>query len=302
MIKLDGIVKHFGDFAALSGISCEIQDGCIYGLVGINGAGKSTLLRIITGIYEADEGTVTFDGESLAMHPELKADFAFVPDELFLPNNSNLLAMSRKYRRLYNGRFNDKIFFELASEFSLDVRKPFNGFSKGMRRQAATILALSLETKYIFFDETFDGLDPFKRSYVKKLITEDVKSRGATAIITSHSLKELEDICDKLAVLEKGGLVFESDLSDVDGVVRVQVAFSEDYDETKFSSLDVLDFNKLGAVATLTVKGEAEEIKRVIEEMSPILFEMLPMSFEDVFNFELSQRGVKTVFGEEAKG
>ena len=299
MIKLDGVVKRFGDFTALDNVSCEIQNGSIYGLVGINGAGKSTLLRVICGIYEPDGGVVTFDGKSLSENPELKANFAFVPDELYLPNNSNLLSMAKKYRLLYHGKFNDERFLELARVFELDLKKPFNGFSKGMRRQAATILALALETEYIFFDETFDGLDPFKRSFVKKLISEDVRSRGATAIITSHSLKELEDICDRLCVVDKGGLVFESEAAVSDGGVRVQVAFAEDYDITKFSSLDVVDFTKTGKVATLTVKESEEQVRAVLEEMSPILLEVLPMSLEDTFTLELTKRGVNTFFSKE---
>jgi len=301
MIKLDKVVKRFGDFTALDNISCEIQNGTIYGLVGINGAGKSTLLRVITGIYEPEQGSVSYDGVPLSANPELKASFAFVPDELYLPDKSNLRAMASKYKRLYHGKFNDKRFYDLAMEFSLDIRKPFNSFSKGMRRQAATILALSLETEYIFFDETFDGLDPLKRGYIKKLIRDDVKERGATAIITSHSLKELEDICDKLAVVDKGGLVFESDVTETDGSVRVQVAFAEEYDITKFSSLDVVDFNKQGKVATLTVRGNEEAIKAALAEMSPILLEVLPMTLEDTFNLELSKRGVRTLSAEEGE-
>ena len=301
MIKLEGIVKCFGNFRALDGINCEIQNGSIYGLVGINGAGKSTLLRVMTGIYEPDEGTVSYDGEKLSDNPGLKARFAFVPDELYLPNNESLATMAKKYRLLYHGKFNNERFLSLASEFELNIKKPFNSFSKGMRRQAATILALALEPEYIFFDETFDGLDPFKRGYLKRLISEDVKSRGATAVITSHSLRELEDICDKLAVVNKGGLVFESDVSKIEGGVRVQVAYAEDYDITKFSSLEVLDFNKQGKVATLTVRGKEEEIRAVLEETSPILLEILPLSLEDLFTFELSKHGVKTFAEEEVK-
>lgn len=295
MIKVHSLTKKFGKFTALDGISCDISDGSIYGLVGINGSGKSTLLRTITGIYRADDGEVTFDGEGVYDNPEVKKRIAFVPDELYLPNNETMLSMSKKYNTLYNGKFNRKKFDELSAAFSLDVRKPLNTFSKGMRRQASTILALSLETDYIFFDETFDGLDPFKRAYVKRLIEEDVRSRGATAIITSHSLKELEDICDKLAVLDKGGIVLESDVSDMSvGGVKVQIAFSEDYDETKFDSFDLIEFSKHGSVSGLIIKGEESEIKEKLSAMSPILLETLPLSLEDVFTLELTRRGVET--------
>ncbi len=292
MIRIDGVVKRYGDFTALDNISCEIQNGSIYGLVGINGAGKSTLLRVITGIYECDEGSVTYDGVSLREDPTIKGRIAFVADELFLPNGSSMLSLAKKYELLY-GRFNYSKFARLAEEFALDVRKNVNTFSKGMRRQASTILALSLETDYIFFDETFDGLDPFKRSFIKKLLSEEVKERGTTVIITSHSLKELEDISDKLAVVDKGGLVFESEASDrTVGGVRIQIAFSEEYDESKFDGMELIDFNKRGSVSTMTVRGEEKDIRARLEAMSPLLLEILPPSFEDVFSLELSKRGI----------
>ena len=294
MIKVEGVVKRFGDFTALSNVSFEIRSGSIYGLVGINGAGKSTLLRIITGIYKPEEGTVYFDGEGVWDSPEVKSRIAFVPDDLYLPNSSNMLSMAKRYSVLF-GKFNFEKFYNLASAFSLDVRKSFNTFSKGMRRQASTILALSLETDYIFFDETFDGLDPFKRSYIKKLIAEDVKSRNATAIITSHSLKELEDICDRLAVLDKGGLVFESDVEHISvGGTKVQIAFNENYGIEKFADFDIIEFSKHGSVASVIFRGEEDEIKSRLAEMSPILLETLPLSLEEVFTLELDKRGVNT--------
>lgn len=301
MIRLDRIVKRFGKFTALDNVSCEIGKGSIYGLVGINGAGKSTLLRVMTGIYEPDEGCVSYDGVPLSSDPTLKGRFAFVPDELYLPNNSCIADMAKKYRLLYNGKFNEERLVALAAELSLGLDKPFNSFSKGMKRQAATVLALALETEYIFFDETFDGLDPFKRNYIKRIITEEVRQRGVTAIITSHSLRELEGFCDKLAVVDKGGLVFESEVAGMEGGVRVQVAFAEDYDITKFSSLEIIDFSKQGKVATFTVKGDEKQIREVIEPMSPLLLEILPLSLEDVFTFELSKRGVETFFRKEAE-
>ena len=290
MIKIDGVVKRFGDFTALDNISCEIQSGSIYGLVGINGAGKSTLLRVITGIYKPDSGSVTYDGEAVLDNPSVKGRIAFVADELFLPQGTSMLSLAKRFELLY-GRFNYEKFESLAGEFALDVRKNVNTFSKGMRRQASTILALSLETDYIFFDETFDGLDPFKRSYIKRLLSEEVKERGSTVIITSHSLKELEDICDRLAVVDNGKLVFESEASEsAVGGVRVQIAFTEEYDRSKFSELDILDFNKRGSVATMTVRGEEGDVRARLEEMSPLLLEILPLSFEDVFSIELSDK------------
>ncbi len=293
MIKIDRVVKRFGNFTALDNVSFEIETGTIYGLVGINGSGKSTLLRVITGIYENEFGSVTYDGVTLKDDPSIKGRIAFVADELFLPSGTSMKALAKKFALLY-GHFNFAKFESLSKEFGLNIKANVNTFSKGMRRQASTILAMSLETDYIFFDETFDGLDPFKRSFIKKLLSEEVKESGKTVIITSHSLKELEDICDKLAVLDRGILVVDSDASErtSDGV-RVQIASAEEYDKSRFDSFDLIDFKKQGSVAVLTLKGDEKEIIARLRDMSPLLLEVLPMSFEDVFSIELSDREIK---------
>ncbi len=294
MIKVCGVVKKFGSFTALRGINFEISDGTVYGLVGINGSGKSTLLRILTDVYTPDEGEVTYDGAPVRDNEAVKGDIAFVADDLYLPNNMNMSTLAAKYDLIY-GRFNYAKMGRLAAEFELDTKKSFNTFSKGMRRQASTILALCLETKYIFFDETFDGLDPFKRNYIKSLIREDVKERGTTVIITSHSLKELEDVCDRLAVLNYGNLVLESDAASLAmGGIKVQIAFAEEYGAEKFAEFDVVKFTKNGSVSTVIIRGNAEHIKERLSEMNPILMEALPLSLEEVFSQELESLGVNS--------
>ncbi len=294
MIGVKGVVKRFGDFTALGGIDFEIADGMVYGLVGINGSGKSTLLRILTDVYRPDEGCVLYDGVDVRDNPDVKREIAFVADELYLPNNMNMSSLAAKYDMLY-GRFNYAKMGRLAAEFELDVKKPFNSFSKGMRRQASTILALCLETKYLFFDETFDGLDPFKRSYIKSIIREDARARGTTIIITSHSLKELEDVCDRLAVMNCGSLVLESDAESIGiGGIKVQIAFAEEYGADKFSELDVVKFTKSGSVSNVIIRGHAEVIKEKLRRMNPVLMEVLPLSLEEVFSHELESLGVRT--------
>ncbi len=298
MICVKNATKRFGKFAAVNGISCNIQDGRIYGLVGVNGAGKSTLLRTMTGIYKCDEGEVTLDGSPVYDNPYVKRKIAFVPDELYLPPTATLRGMADRYSSLYP-KFNYTRFTKLISDFELKLKKPFNQFSKGMKRQAATALALALEPKYIFFDETFDGLDPFKRNYVKKIIAEDVKERGATAVITSHSLRELEDSCDQLALLNRGGLVFESDTAQLKtSRFKVQIAFSEGFGEEKFKGLDVISFKKQGAVANLIVGGDRELTLEKLRAMSPALLEVLPMTLEEVFTYELEVRGLVSLGGD----
>lgn len=292
MISVKNVTKRFGKFEAIKNISCNIQDGCVYGLVGVNGAGKSTLLRTLVGIYKCDGGSVTLDGDEVYNNPYVKRKIAFVPDDLYLPSGATLRSMADKYSDLY-GKFNYKRFTKLTTDFGLKLSIAFNQFSKGMKRQAATALAIALEPKYIFFDETFDGLDPFKRNYVKQIIAEDVRKRGATAVITSHSLRELEDTCDQLALLNRGGLVFESDTNKLKtSRFKVQIAFSTPYDEKKFSGLDVISYKKNGAVASLIIGGDRESALSRLRAMSPTLIEELPMTLEEVFTFELETRGL----------
>lgn len=297
MICVKEATKLFGKFAAIKNISCNIREGKIYGLVGVNGAGKSTLLRTMTGIYRCDSGSVTLDGSPIYDNPYAKSKIAFVPDELYLPPNSTLSSLSDKYASLYP-RFNYRKFVKLVSDFELKLKAQFNQYSKGMKRQAATALALALEPQYIFFDETFDGLDPFKRNYVKKIIAEDVNTRGICAVITSHSLRELEDSCDQLALLNSGGLVFESDTAKLKtSRFKVQIAFSEPFDEKKFAAFDVISFKKQGAVASLILGGERDATLSGLRAMSPALLEELPMSLEEVFTYELELRGISNLGG-----
>ena len=203
MIRAAGITKKFGSFTALDEVTCNILDGCVYGLVGSNGAGKSTFLRVLAGIYKPDEGVAYFDDEPVYENPSVKEQISFVADELYFLTGSNMKKMALMYKRLYDNFDMDR-FNELTKIFGLDPDKNIANFSKGMRRQASIILTLSTRAKYMFFDETFDGLDPVMRNLVKKLICDDVAEKGSTVIITSHSLRELEDICDHLALLHKG--------------------------------------------------------------------------------------------------
>ena len=287
MISINNVVKRFGDFTALGGVSCKIESGSIWGLVGINGSGKSTLLRVLTGIYRADGGSVEYDGMPVFDNPEVKGLISFVPDELYLPSSSNIEDMIKKYK-LLKRNFNEERLRELVSTFELDTKKRFSTFSKGMRRQAATALAIAEENPYIFFDETFDGLDPFKRGYIKHILREETRSRGTTVIITSHSLRELEDVCDSLVILDKGSFVSnEQESSESGGAVKVQIAFADEYDESRFAGLDIVSFNKRGSVALMIVRGEEPEVMARLRELSPALLEQLPMTLEEIFSYNL---------------
>lgn len=291
MIKTTDLTKKFGDFTALNNVSCEIPDGCIYGMVGSNGAGKSTFLRLLSGIYRADKGKVQIDNDDVYENAAVKAQIMFVPDELYFLSGASIKRMHKFYKSVFPV-FDDERFNLLLEAFKLPYKKPISSFSKGMKRQAATILALSARPKYIMFDETFDGLDPVMRNFVKSLICNDVAEYGATAIITSHSLRELEDTCDQLVLLHQGGVVLQSDVNNIkSSVFKVQVAFSDDYDIKRFEGINISSFDKKGSVTNMIVKGDREATAAKITALNPILFEMLPLTLEEVFTCEMENLG-----------
>ena len=291
MIKAQNLTKKFEEFTALENITCTIADGCIYGMVGSNGAGKSTFLRIIAGVYRADGGSVTIDGETVWDNPEIKRRIAYVPDELYFLNNATMNRMADMYEDIFPS-FDRQRYRELTEVFGLDPKKSTNTFSKGMRRQAATILAISSKPDYIFFDETFDGLDPVIRNYVKNLICQDVMERKASAIITSHSLRELEDTCDQLALLHKGGLVLESDIQHLKTAqFKIHIAFQDEYDRSRFEGIDILHFVKHGSVSNMIVRGSREETVAKLKELNPSILDVLHLSLEEVFTYEMEALG-----------
>ena len=291
MIKAVDLTKKFGTFEALKSLNCSIPEGCIYGMVGSNGAGKSTLLRLVSGIYKPDGGSIEIDGKAVYDDPAVKSRMVFVPDDLYFLPRTNLIRMAKVYASVYKNFSYDR-FRELVNTFKLSPTNNIGTFSKGMKRQAATILALSCRADYLLFDETFDGLDPVMRNLVKNLLYNDVLERNATAVITSHSLRELEDTCDQLSLLHKGGIVFESDISNLKtSLFKVQVAFAEEYDRTKFAGIDMLSFTKHGSVSSLIVRGDRERTETLIRAMNPILFEILPLSLEEVFVYEMDALG-----------
>ncbi|MEN6338897.1 MAG: ABC transporter ATP-binding protein [Clostridiaceae bacterium] len=291
MIKARKLTKRFGDVEALVNLSCNIPQGCIYGLVGANGAGKSTFLRLCNGIYQPDEGQVSINGGEVFDNPAVKEHCVFIPDELYFLPQSNMLRMAKLYESMYP-RFSKERFAELTTTFKLDAVRPLNTFSKGMRRQAATVLALSAMTDYIFFDETFDGLDPVMRNLVKHTLYSDVMDRGCTAVITSHSLRELEDTCDQLALLYRGGIVFESDVQNLKtSLFKVQVAFNDEYDRSRFDGVEILSFNKQGSVTNMIIRGDRTASRDLIAKLNPLLLEILPLTLEEVFLYEMEALG-----------
>ena len=291
MIKAENVTKRFDNFEALKNLNCVIPEGCIYGLVGSNGAGKSTFLRLLTGIYKAEQGIISIDDEPVWENRAAKNKFVFVPDELFFLSQASMDRMAKLYSAVYKD-FSYERYQNLTQSFGLDPYKNISNFSKGMKRQAATILALSCRPQYLFFDETFDGLDPIMRNLVKNVIYNDVCERNITAVITSHSLRELEDTCDQLTLLHKGGVIFESDVQNIKtSLFKVQVAYSFEYEKSNFDGIEMMDFNKKGKVSNFIVKGDKEETLEKLKAMNPILLDVLPLSLEEVFVYEMEALG-----------
>ena len=284
MIKAENLTKVFDDCIALNGISCSIEEGCIYGMVGSNGAGKSTFLRLITGIYKADEGTVTIDGNNVFENAELKSQMAFVPDELYFLNHSSMDRMAKLYISLYDS-FSVERYEHLKSIFKLNGNKNLNTFSKGMKRQAATILALSCRPKYLFLDETFDGLDPVMRQGIKSIFAKEMEEKGLTPVIASHNLRELEDICDHVGLLHKGGVLLSKDLEDMKcNIQKVQCVFATVEEELKaLSGMEVLKKEQRGSLRTFTVRSTREEVAARFATVDTVFYEVLPLSLEEIF-------------------
>ena len=292
MLEIKELCKSFDGKEILKNISITFVRGSVYGLVGANGAGKSTLLRLICGIYAKNSGEIKLDSVDAFDNYDVKKKTAFVSDELYFLPQSSLKRMSELYASSYEN-FNFARFDELVKAFGLSPTQKISTFSKGMKRQAASILALCSGAEYIFLDETFDGLDPVMRNLLKNVIYEDVAEKNICCVITSHSLRELEDTCDRLALIHEGGIVLESDIDDLQtSLVKVQIAFTDsDYGKDKFDELNVLDYSKRGSVASLIIRGSREEVSGKLEGMHPALLDVLPLSLEEVFVHELGARG-----------
>ncbi len=299
MIQAQHVTKTFCSASqpdahiALNDLSCTIPGGCIYGLVGSNGAGKSTFLRLLSGVYRPDSGSIEIDGLPVWENPEAKNKIFYVPDDLYFLPQTNMNKMAHYYKALYS-KFNRERFDNLTQTFGLNPNANLNTFSKGMRRQAATILALSTMPDYLFFDETFDGLDPVMRRLVKQVIYNDVLDRGTTTIITSHSLRELEDTCDQLALLHQGGIVFESDIQNLKtALFKVQTAFNTPFTRQTFEAagINIVSYTQMASVATFIVRGERAATEEKLRGMNPLLLDMLPLNLEEVFIYEMEALG-----------
>lgn len=292
MIVAENLGKKFRNKTVIRQMNCAIKEGSIYGLVGANGAGKSTFLRMLAGVYQPSEGKAEINGEAVFDNAKIKKEIVFIPDELYFFPNYNFRMMADYYASLYE-HFDRHRFQMQCDHFKLDTEARIQNFSKGMKRQGALILALSTRAHYFFFDETFDGLDPVMRSLVKSVLSEDVAQRNSTVLLTSHNLRELEDLCDHMGLLVEGRIMFESDIDSLKTeMFKVQIALlDKTFDRDEFRQLKVLYYKKSGSIATMIVKGDRELVTDVLRSKQPIILDLLPLSLEEVFIYEMEGYG-----------
>ena len=296
MIKITNLNKSYGTNKVLEDLNCTIKTGSIYGLIGANGAGKSTLLRIIMGVFTKDSGKIEIDGKELNDEEDIKQKLVYVPDDLYFFKNYTIKDMAIFYSNLYKN-FDMDFAMKMAEKLKLNTKQKIQTFSKGMKRQTALICALATNADYMFFDETFDGIDPVIRNYMKKVIAEQMEKKETTIIMTSHNLRELEDICDNLGLLYKGGILFESEIDTLKtNMFKIQISLGKDFSEKEFQNFNVLSFKKSGSVATVILKGDKEGYEKMLNDMNPLILDFLPLTLEEIFIYEMEVLGYE--FGE----
>ena len=290
MIEIKNLIKGYEKGKpVLSNLSVTIPDATVFGLVGINGAGKSTLLRVLAGVMKADGGQVCVDGENVYENERVKQGMFFLPDDPFYTANVTAEGLAEMYQAVYN--MDKKVFEEKLASFALDPKKPIRNFSKGMKRQVFVALALAIAPKYLLLDEAFDGLDPLARLTFKKCIVELVEEKGTTVVISSHSLRELEDICDSYGILDHGAITCSGELeSDLNKVHKFQAAFqgAVKVEELGFACLS---FEQTGKVVRFITKADTEEVLQKLARLDPIFVEEIEVDFEEMFIGEVQARG-----------
>lgn len=292
MIEMKGLSKYFQQMKALDEVTAVIQEGHVFGLLGSNGAGKSTLLRILSGVLKADEGEVIVDGQNVFENPQVKAEICFLADTAYFLPNATGAVMRDYYAEMYR-KFDKEEFNHLAEKFQMDLNRRVGTFSKGMKKQLSVLLGICTKTKYLFCDETFDGLDPVMRQAVKSLFVSEVMERDFTPVIASHSLRELEDICDHVGLLHKGGILFTKELEEMKfHIHKVQCVLQNSFaEEELMRELDILKVDKRGSLLTFVARGTKMEILDCVESKEPLFAEVLPLSLEEIFISETEVAG-----------
>lgn len=285
MLKVNSITKSFDKQVVLKDLDLTVNDGSIFGLVGVNGAGKSTLLRSIAGIYILDKGTITFNNEDTYKDVRVRKDIFFVNDDTYFPFASSIKSLKEFYNSFYS--IDEVQFNKAIAIFGLDINKPITTFSKGMKRQTLLCFALAIKPKLLLLDEAFDGLDPVVRYNLKNALADFIEDNHSTIIISSHNLKELEDICDSYGILEDGQINTYGDLLESKANInKYQIAFKEPIDEVVFNEFNLMKKSKQGSVYTLVIKGDKQETLDKLNALHPVILDSLSVNFEELFIYE----------------
>lgn len=287
MIQVKQLVKTFDGFRALDGVDMHVGKGNIYGLVGPNGAGKSTLIRHITGVYRPDAGEVLIEGEPVFENKKVKADFAYIPDDLFYFMQANTMDMKRFYEGIYP-KFDSKLFYRMQEFFpDINVKRNIRHLSKGMQKQVAFWLAICCKPELMILDEPVDGLDPVMRRQIWSIILSEVAEHEMTVLVSSHNLRELEDVCDHVGIMHHGKIIVERSLSDLQGSVsKIQIACVSGVPKLP-ENFEVLHISNTGRVYTLIVKGDPKEAEAALMENNPTIVDVLPLTLEEIFIYEM---------------
>ena len=285
MVQLQNLTKTFDGFTALRELNLNIKKGSIYGLVGINGSGKTTAIKHLAGIYRQDSGTVTLDGIPVYDNVDLKMQVGFISDDLYFFPNYSISALHKFYKNMYPA-WNEERYKYLLDMFGLDPQRKVSKFSKGMQKQAAFILAMSIMPNFLLLDEPIDGLDPIVRRQIMQEVINDVAEREMTVLISSHNLKEMDGICDAIGIIKQGRMLVERDLDDLKSDVhKVQLAFSQ-MPQTSELGLEVLHEESRGSIKMLVIRGKEEEVASRINSFNPLIFDRLPLTLEEIFVYE----------------
>lgn len=292
MLKIEHLYKSFGEKEVLKDLNLEVNEGSIFGLVGINGAGKSTLLRLISGVYQSDSGTIRFNEKDTYEDETIRNEISFVSDSQYYPIGCTVESLKLLYESIYD--FDEESYQKYLELFELKPKMSVNNLSKGMKRRVSLLFALSTHPKLILLDEAYDGLEPLARLRFKKALTELIEDEQVSVIISSHNLKELEDICDSFGILEDGRIISYGDLLESKDLInKYQIAFKEEKTKEDFKDFDLLHFEQEGRVFKLVIRGKQEEITEQLKAMQPVLLDVLQVNFEELFIYELESRGEK---------
>ena len=285
MLEARNVVKTFDGFRALDNANLTVPKGAVYGLVGPNGAGKSTIIRHFTGVYRPDSGELTLEGRSIYENPAIKQRLCVIPDDWFYFSQWSIREMARLYKGMYPS-FSQERYDRMHEVFPLDDRQMIRRMSKGMQKQAAFWITMSCMPEYLILDEPVDGLDPVMRRQVWSLLLGDVAERGTTVLVSSHNLRELEDVCDHVGIMNHGKMLLERSLSELqDNIVKIQLALPEDRELPE--GLDILHHSLTGRLHQLILRGQAEELTNRLSAVQPLFLDVLPLSLEEIFIYEL---------------